>query len=355
MSTNPPPDPAQVLADRITALQNRVNSLQAEVVLASLKDDLENLDTLVSQADVLLKEVRTAGYVFGAELELKVKALKGQWPNLRTTVQNQLNQQLPQLQSAFRPLETQMRDLNGKRGNLSAANAFANQVESAIGSVEAKVKAAQDSLSGSFDSFRSEANTLKSRLDQLKRMMQWQAEATFKLLPAEGLVAAVEAKWDKDGKDDPKGLLYLTDQRLLFEQKEEVATKKFLFITTDKEKVHQLLLDVPVDDVEQAKASKKGLLGHEDHIDLVLSANAPVRAAHFHLDGQDSNLWQAMIGRAKTRDFDKDRAVKVDQAAVDRAANAPTKCPNCGGAFTKPVLRGQTEIKCEYCGAVARF
>ena len=39
----------------------------------------------------------------------------------------------------------------------------------------------------------------------------------------------VKAVWTKDGKEDksdPEGTLYLTDQRLLFEQKEEVATKK---------------------------------------------------------------------------------------------------------------------------------
>jgi len=35
--------------------------------------------------------------------------------------------------------------------------------------------------------------------------------------------------------------------------------------------------------------------------------------------------------------------------------NAPTQCPSCGAAFTKPVLRGQTEIHCEFCGAVTRL
>ncbi len=186
-------------------------------------------------------------------------------------------------------------------------------------------------------------------------MMTWLAEAKFKLLPTEGLYAAVEAKWDRDGKDDPKGLLYLTDQRLLFEQKEDVATKKFLFIATEKEKVQQVLLDLPVAVVDEARASKKGLLGHEDHLDLALAAEAPVRAAHFHLDGQDSKLWEQLLARAKARDFDKERAVKVDQAVIAKAANAPTQCANCGAAFTKPILRGQTEITCEFCGTVARF
>jgi uncharacterized Zn finger protein len=54
-------------------------------------------------------------------------------------------------------------------------------------------------------------------------------------------------------------------------------------------------------------------------------------------------------------DYTSDRAVAIDQAAVDKVKSAPTQCSNCGAAFTKPVLRGQTEIKCEFCGAVMRL
>lgn len=106
--------------------------------------------------------------------------------------------------------------------------------------LEAKVKAAQDALRGGYDKFRGEANALNTRLDQVKRMLQWQAEAAFRLLATEGLYAAVEAKWDRDGKDDPRGRLFLADQRLLFERREAVAAKKFLFIATEKEQVREL-------------------------------------------------------------------------------------------------------------------
>ena len=45
---------------------------------------------------------------------------------------------------------------------------------------------------------------------------------------------AVRATWQKGGEDNPQGILYLTDQRLLFEQKQEIGAKKVLFITTEK-------------------------------------------------------------------------------------------------------------------------
>jgi hypothetical protein len=67
-------------------------------------------------------------------------------------------------------------------------------------------------------------------------------------MPTEAAVFAVgvvSLQGSKGSPDDPKGILYLTDQRLIFEQKQEIATKKFLFITTEKQKVQKLVFEVP--------------------------------------------------------------------------------------------------------------
>jgi hypothetical protein len=166
---------------------------------------------------------------------------------------------------------------------------------------------------------------------------------------------AVKAKWDRDGKDDPKGILYLTDQRMAFERKEDVATKKVLFITTEKEKVQEAMLVVPLTDMTEVTASKKGLMGHEDHLDFEFTSAAPVRKAHFHIDGQDCNQWQAAIGRVKSGEIEKSRVAPISEEEKQRLRNAPTKCSSCGGMIKAPILRGQTEIHCTYCGAVTRF
>ena len=76
--------------------------------------------------------------------------------------------------------------------------------------------------------------------------------------------------------------------------------------------------------------------------------------AHFHI-WQDNAAWQALINRAKNKDFDQGRAVALDQAAVDKVKAAPAQCPSCGGNITTVVLRGMDSIKCEYCGLVIRL
>lgn len=169
---------------------------------------------------------------------------------------------------------------------------------------------------------------------------------------------AVEAVWTRDGKEDgsdPKGVIYLTDQRLLFEQKQEIATKKFLFITTATEKVQKLLFETPVALVQDVTASKQGLFKNQDFIDLRLASGAPFPTAQFHLNGQDSAGWAALIRQVKAHELDAERAVAVDQQAVEKVKTAPSKCPSCGGAITQPIMRGQDTINCEFCGAVIRL
>jgi hypothetical protein len=350
MSTNP----AAELASQVAELDRRVDALQTGVRLADIVDEVDNLDAAVGQLAARVKAVREGGYAYGPDLEERALALAKQWPQRRTSLKAQIAKQAPELEKALRPLEARLAELKRRQSQPAAARTIATQVDSTADGLESKVKAAVDTLRGSYDAYKHEVDALTDRLTALKTMLDWTAEAKFQLLSGEGVYAAVEARWDRDGKDDPKGRLFLTDQRLIFERKEEVATKKLLFITTEKELVHEVLLDVPARAVDQATASDKGLFGHEDHIDIAFSADAPVRAAHFHLNGQDNKQWVVWLGQAKSGGFDRERVVKLDPAA-DKSATAPTKCPSCGANFTKPLLRGQVEIVCDFCGSVARL
>ncbi|MBI5291205.1 MAG: hypothetical protein HY872_04935 [Chloroflexi bacterium] len=349
------PSPAEVLADRIGLLQSQVGGLQSSALLSTVKDELEDVATNVNGLSSLIAGVRQAGHVYDADLEPKAATLQQGWPAVRSGALAELNRQAPALRSALRAAEDELRRLVSMQSNFGQANAMLPGVENTVQNLGDKVNAVTTSIKGTYDSFTREANSIKERVTKIQAMLQLVNAASFRLLPTEGVVAATQAKLDKDGKDDPNGYLFLTDQRLLFEQNEEVATKKVLFVTTEKQKVQKLLIEMPVAQVEKATASKKGLFGNEDHLELLFESGAAVRAAHFHLDGQDCNMWQALVGRAKANDFDKERAVKIDQAALDRVSKAPTQCPNCGSAFTQPVVRGQTEIKCEYCGTVTRL
>ena len=351
------PNPAQQMSDDIRALQDRVNTLQSSVQLTSAREAVEAVQTNVQGMTQRIASLRTRGYVFEKDLEGQAQSLIQSWGLLCPNVQTQITQQSSTLVNSLRPIEMQMPQLASMAANPAAARGLFTSVQSAVEQVENKVSAADESITGMFDQFTSQVDAVVHHLNDIEYMLTQLAEASFQLLATEAGLAAVKAVWCKSGKEqkgDPEGVLYLTDQRLIFEQKEEVVTKKVLFVATEKQKVQGLQLEAPVAVVDKVETSKQGLLKNEDHIEVHFSSGAPVQTAAFHI-WQDNATWQALINRAKIKDFDKGRAVAIDQAAEEKVKSAPTKCPSCGGAINTVVLRGMDTIKCEFCGTVIRL
>lgn len=350
------PSPTEQFASDVSALQMKISSLQDSTRLSSVRDAVEDFQATVNGMAQRVAGLRQRGYVFEKELEAQAAEFAKQWGALYPTLQTQINQQSAALQAALRPVESQIPLLAGRQPD-AAARSQLESLKASISTLEEKASAAQRQIDGMYDAFANQVNDVNGRLDRVDWMLTQLAEAKFTLLPTEGGVAAIKAVWCpnvKENKDDPEGVLYLTDQRLLFEQKEEVATKKVLFIATEKQKVQELKWDVPIALVEEVKPSKQGMLKNEDHLDLRFGSGAPMQTVHVHI-WQDGNAWLQLINRAKTKDFDKTRAVAIDQAVVDKVKSVPSQCPSCGGNLNQVVLRGQDEVKCAYCGFVIRL
>ena len=350
-------DPVQQIEEDTRALQSRIGNLQDQVRLTAVQNRVSDLNSTVSGLVPRLATLRTRGYVFGKDLENQAQALVSSWGLLFPNLQSQVNTQSAALLNTLRPIELQIPQLTAAAGNPVAARSLLGPIQSATAMLEDKISAAEKNIDGMYDQLGNQVAQFTGQLDQVEYLIAQLAEATFQLLPTEAGIAATRAVWcmaGKEQKGDPEGVLYLSDQRLLFEQKEEVATKKVLFVATEKKKVQQLQLECPVSLVDTVDTDKQGLLKNEDHIGISFGSGAPVAKAHFHI-WQDGLAWQALINRAKSKYFDSDRAVPVDPSAIAKVKAAPAQCPSCGGNLTKPVLRGQDSITCEYCGFVIRL
>jgi hypothetical protein len=348
-------EPAEELARELRDLQRRVDKLHSRVRLADVQDSAEDVGTIASGLLQRIQAVRARGYVFESSLEERARDLESQWPRLRESVLKQIEQEAAALGRELPAVESLLRQVEARADRPSDAEPVLERADRATEVLEKKARAAADHISGMYDQFEDEVNELTGHLHQVEWMLTELAQASFQLLPVEAPIMAVRATWDQSQNQRPQGLLYLTDQRLLFEQKQEIATKKVLFITTEKEKVQQLLFEVPVGQVEKVVASHKGLLGHEDHLDLTFASDASRPTAHFHIDGQRSETWQELIGRATSGDFDRDRAVPLDEEVIETVRSAPTRCPACNAPITQRILRGMDRITCEYCGHIIRL
>ena len=352
-----PPNPLDELRSKVRSLQSDMDSLQKKARLADQRDAYEDMETKTSGLAQRVKDIRDSGYVYEKSLEVKAGELQKQWQSVRGQVQIQINQQSTALQSALPPVETAVSQLAANTNNLLYLKGRFPQVEAQVKSFESRASAAENAVSGMYDSISNELSTFSRHIDEIGEMLKNIASASFQLLPTESGIMTVKAVWIKgvsEEKSDPEGRLFLTDQRLIFEHKQEVATKKVLFITTERKTVQKMLFEVPVQLIEEVIPSKQGMFKNEDNLDIKLGKGAFTNTIKLHI-WQDGKLWVSLIRKVKEGEFERDRVLAIAPEILEKLKKAPTQCPNCGGAMNKPILRGQDSIVCDFCGAKIRL
>lgn len=344
---------APEIISQIQGLQSRFSGLQADAQLSSVYESIGELDNGLAQIPLQLDALRARGYVHSGQLEDKLEALDAQWDEVRPRVETLLGDHVDRLDKDIDIAEQTMNRINGhNRASLTAA-------ETALTGLQSKISSASSGANGLYSDLLTALHGIEAQLRQVEWMMtQFDESPEVDLQEAEGPLMAVEAEWQPDGKEGPDGVLYLTDQRLMFEQKEEVTTKKFLgLFKTDSETLQGLKLNIAIHDVESVQDSEEGGflgMGKKDILEFVFTANAPVSRARFHLKGQESRDWAILVRKAVSGEIDEDRAddyTEELEAAEEIAAAFPSECPNCFAQLEAPP-RGVTSIQCEFCGAV---
>ena len=357
MASPPSPDVKNISRD-ISSIEMDMRRLHSQVRLSNLRNRVEDLETRSKGFPQRVKNVRARQYAFESNLENRAEDFRKRWMAIRTNLHSEIQRQGQQLEKDIAPIESQLRQLNIRKNNPSQAQPLINRLQADIRNLQNKVSATERSITGMFNNFESKSNELSRKLDRIEFMLTELEQASFPLLPTEGGIRAIRATWVKSGKaskDDPKGILFITDQRLLFEQKEEVATKKVLFITTARQKIQDLLFEAPVGLVENTSASRQGTIRKRNHLELRFGSGSPYPMVTFVLSGQNSQMLQRFINLINSGDFDKTRAIELDEEVIERVKSAPTVCPNCNATITQKIMRGMDSINCEYCGSVTRL
>jgi len=334
---------------KLEGLQDQLGDLQEELLLTDVRNDMADLESTLSLLPSEIEELRTRGYVFRSFLENKVDVLAEQWEEMDDRVSRELSKRTRELEREVDEAESAMRRASDGRAT------HVSRAESAIETLERKVSAAHSAVRAMYESLEQNVRQTRSQVEQIDWLLDQIDEASFQLHPVEDPILACKAQYMETEKEGPKGILYLTDERLIFEQKEEVATKKILFITTEKEKVQEPIFEVLVGHVDEVKASQEGFLGHREMLELLFAPEADLSGATLRLSGMDNEEWAGLIGRVKSGEIAKERTKPKDEATVEAARDVPTKCPTCGATISVELVRGMREIKCEYCGSVIRL
>jgi predicted nucleic acid-binding Zn-ribbon protein len=324
----------------LLSLQNEVNELQDEMMLKDVESDLADLENEVRSLERDLADLRARGYAVEKSLEADIRVLAAQWDRIKTRSEATMEHQTKLLSQQMTTIQDDLAKLMGMSSNLDAARPSFVRLKSAVASAEAQADAAEDTVLDQYDEYADEVESLSVHFDWVDWMLDALSTASFQLLATESAVAATEAIWERPGLEPENGILFLTDQRLLWE---------------DRVGDFELKIDIPIQQVSDVKE-----ISEEDAEFEVLSfgfdaSDAPVSEARFQLSLPVAEEWLQMVGRARAGDYTQDRAIPLDEEELERIRNAPQQCSNCGAAFTAPVLRGQNEIICEFCGVVTRI
>lgn len=342
-------------------LQARVQQVQSSFVQLESKAQLGNVYNAIGQFDsqlidlpLALETLRGRGYLHSEQLEDRLEALEARWDDVRPRVEAMLRQHVSRLDRQIDEVE---RHVHGLR----PAEASLRTTESVLNSLEQRIGAAETAVSNLYDGMESDLYAVRSALNRITTLLDALDESNaIQLRPTEGPLLGVKAVWQQSGDEGPEGMLFLTDQRLFFEQREEVVTKKRLGIfKAESEMIQELRLTFEVADVTSIEDKEEGGflgMGKDDILELGFSPNAPIAQARFHLKGQDSANWAATIKRIQSGEIDADRAdeyVESFEEAQETALAFPTQCPNCYAAVPTPP-RGVLTATCEFCGTVIK-
>lgn len=320
-------------------LQAEVNGLQDVVTLKAVREDLAEIENDMRSLERELAGLRSRGYLIEKSLEADITILATQWDRIKTNADVILVGQTKLLSEQMAGIQKSMAELLGMSANLDSARPLYMNVKSGIASAEAQADAADDAVIATYDAYADEVETVAGHLQWVGWMLDAISTASFQFLATESGVAATEAIWERPGLEPENGILYLTDQRVLWE---------------DRVDDFELKLDQPLRNIQNVKKELDEATGQEFLI-FDLGANGPYPTVRFALGLPVGDAWLKMIGRARAGDYAADRAVEIDPAELERIRNAPQQCSNCGAGLTAPILRGQTEIICEYCGQVTRI
>jgi len=321
-------------------LQNEVNELQDEMMLKDVQGELAELENETRSLERDLGELRAKGYAVEKNLEGDIKVLVLQWDRIKSRADATLHHQVKLLGQQMEDIQVKLAVLLGLSANLNAARPGYIQLKSVIASAEAQADAAEDTVFNQYDEFADEVESLSTHFDWVDWMLAALSTASFRLMATESGVSATEAVWERPGMEPENGILFLTDQRILWE---------------DRVDDYEMKIVVPVQQVVDVVEGKSEDGEHETLVFEFDSDGIPVSEAHFQLGLPVAEDWLRMVGRARAGDYLQDRAIEIDEAQLERIRSAPEQCPMCGAAFTGPVLRGQNEIVCVYCGVTTRL
>lgn len=336
---------------QFAALRAAFSDLESRASLKVLSSKLEEITLDVEGLPEQIATVRSRGYVFAAYLEQKADVLKRRWNTARIDLSRLIDSESDQLRATVDRIRIRITQADRMASSPDSLSKSVPGLAADIGQLETAVDDVEERAREIYTTLDSDIGQTIDQLEKIRWVLDMRDEASFKFLEGEALFLAATAEW-QSGKDDPDGILYLTDQRLIFEQKETTGKKLGLF---GGKKTQELEWEIPLHKIEGVTAENKGLFGGKDLLHFTFGGGAPIGNTTVEVKGGVAcKFWAAQITRMTSGDVQDERAIQPEPEVLEAIRNAPTACPSCSGTLPR-ITAAERQITCEYCGTTIRL
>jgi archaellum component FlaC len=334
----------------LDSLRSRYDQFADDIRMNDQVREVNDMHTTIRDLPAAIAEIRSRSYVFRSFLERKAEVMEKNWTSIRHRVDRAIHQESEKLQEDFDEVERAFKQAE----RLPEAESRLERLENGMERLQTQVEAAQERVRGIYQNLRSDVSQIERQLRDINWICDQKDEASFEFLAGENLFLAAKGEWvaTGKGKNDPDGILFLTDQRLIFEQKEKEGKRLGMF---GGKQVQEAEWTIPLHQIESVEAEKKGMLGGIDLLHFTLGSGAPYPRITVEVKGgEDCKFWVKQIQRMISGDVDDERSIEPDPELIEQLRSAPTECHVCGGKVPM-LVAGQNQIECEYCGTVIRI
>lgn len=351
MSDNPQFEAAK---KSFASAEKKFNDLSSRARLNSVSNEVSSLATVVAKMPADIAEIRKRSYAFRSYLEHKAEVFAEHWADIRQRVEITLDTEANALTRLYDDIKLSLERVKRSESNPDRYIDAVKDFEGRVNQLETDISATTKRLTDMYSTLKRDVDDTTQQINEINWICDQRDEASFQFLAGENIFLAARSEWRKTGraKDDPDGILFLTDQRLIFEQKETVGKTLGMF---GGKKVQSVAWEVPLHLIEDFGDEKKGFFGGRDIVHFIMGSGASHPKISVEVKGRTTNkFWIAQIQRMMKGEANDERAIPPDEELLSTIRNAPTQCHVCGG--TLPMLTaGQMQIECAYCGTVIRL
>lgn len=340
-------DPLDAVKDHARDADRALDSAARKVAFGDAVEAVTHRQVALSGLGTDLARARTRGWVWGPEWESSLEDLRRRGDTVVRDVRQESSSATNRMRSRVDGCRSKLTRTSvtlANRGALSAIEEEAKSILQALESEEERITAVAKPFVGPFDQLQTDVKQAIVHLDRFEA-------AKFQLAPGEHPWLTAEGTWQDAPGGAVSGLLYLTDKRIRFEQKETITTKKFIFFTASSEDKHSCLIDEPVGNIARSDDSTKGLI-FKDQLVTIGWQNAKLKKSTFDINsGGTAKEWDTWIEELRSGQIAHRMAKGAAAPAVGSGVpiDAPTTCSACNAALDAPV-RGMTTLVCKYCG-----